>query len=113
MNKKKSTFLIIAIIAICFFIYIFMGNFNKGEYSQTYYDLNTVSNITLYNVKESDSKEILDECGKILLDIDNTMSKTRDYSDVTKINQNAGKGYVNISDKTFEVIKTALHFSDI
>ena len=87
MNKKKSTFLIIAIIAICFFIYIFRGNFNKGDYSQTYYDLNTVSNITLYNVKESDSKEILDECGKILLDIDNTMSKTRDYSDVTKINQ--------------------------
>ena len=113
MNKKKSTFLIIAIIAICFFIYIFRGNFNKGDYSQTYYDLNTVSNITLYNVKESDSKEILDECGKILLNIDNTMSKTRDYSDVTKINQNAGKGYVNISDKTFEVIKTALHFSDI
>ena len=113
MNKKKSTFLIIAIIAICFFIYIFRGNFNKGDYSQTYYDLNTVSNITLYNVKESDSKEILDECGKILLDIDNTMSKTRDYSDVTKINQNAGKGYINISDKTFEVIKTALHFSDI
>ena len=61
MNKKKSTFLIIAIIAICFFIYIFRGNFNKGDYSQTYYDLNTVSNITLYNVKESDSKEILDE----------------------------------------------------
>ena len=56
MNKKKSTFLIIAIIAICFFIYIFRGNFNKGDYSQTYYDLNTVSNITLYNVKESDSK---------------------------------------------------------
>ena len=43
MNKKKSTFLIIAIIAICFFIYIFMGNFNKGDYSQTYYDLNTVA----------------------------------------------------------------------
>ena len=104
MNKKKSTFLIIAIIAICFFIYIFRGNFNKGDYSQTYYDLNTVSNITLYNVKESDSKEILDECGKILLDIDNTMSKTRDYSDVTKINQNAGKGYA--ADQIVKYLKS-------
>ena len=41
MNKKKSILLIIAVIAICFFIYLFKGNFNKGDYSQTYYDLNT------------------------------------------------------------------------
>ena len=54
MNKKKSILLIIAVIAICFFIYLFKGNFNKGDYSQTYYDLNTVSEITLYNVNESD-----------------------------------------------------------
>ena len=47
MNKKKSILLIIAVIAICFFIYLFKGNFNKGDYSQTYYDLNTVSEITL------------------------------------------------------------------
>ena len=88
MNKKKSILLIIAVIAICFFIYLFKGNFNKGDYSQTYYDLNTVSEITLYNVKESDSKEILKKCGDILLNIDNTMSKTREASDVYKINQN-------------------------
>ena len=103
MNKKKSILLIIAVIAICFFIYLFKGNFNKGDYSQTYYDLNTVSEITLYNVKESDSKEILKKCGDILLNIDNTMSKTREASDVYKINQNAGEKYVKISDDTFEV----------
>ncbi|WP_455543170.1 FAD:protein FMN transferase [Intestinibacter sp.] len=113
MNKKKSTFLIIAIIAICFFIYIFKGNFNKGDYSQTYYDLNTVSQITLYNVKKSDSEKILKECGNILLNIDNTMSKTREYSEVSQINQKAGEEYIKVSDETFKVIKTAIHFSDI
>ena len=113
MNKKKSTFLIIALIAICFFIYIFRGNFNKGDYSQTYYDLNTVSEITLHNVKESDSEKILKECGDILLNIDNTMSKTRNNSDVSKINENAGEEYVKISNDTFEVIKKAISFSDI
>ncbi len=113
MNKKKSILLIIAVIAICFFIYLFKGNFNKGDYSQTYYDLNTVSEITLYNVKESDSKEILKKCGDILLNIDNTMSKTREASDVYKINQNAGEKYVKISDDTFEVIQNAIHFSNI
>ena len=113
MNKKKSILLIIAVIAICFFIYLFKGNFNKGDYSQTYYDLNTVSEITLYNVKESDSKEILKKCGDILLNIDNTMSKTREASDVYKINQNAGEKYVKISDDTFEVIQKAIHFSNI
>lgn len=113
MNKKKSTFLIISFLAVCFFIYIFRGNFNKGDYSQTYYDLNTVSNITLYNVKESDSKEILDECGQILLNIDNKMSKTRDYSEVSEINQNAGKKYVRVSNETFEVIKKSIYFSNL
>lgn len=113
MNKKKSTLLIIAVIAICFFIYIFKGNFNKGDYSQTYYDLNTVSEITLYNIKESDSKEILKKCGDILLNIDNTMSKTREYSDVSKINEKAGEEYVKISDDTFEVIQKAIYFSNI
>ena len=113
MNKKKSTFLIVAIIVICFFIYVFRGNFNKGDYSQTYYDLGTVSEITLYNIKESEANDILKKCGDILLSIDNTMGKTREYSEVSKINENAGKEYVKVSDETFYVIKNALHFSDI
>lgn len=113
MNKRKSTFFIVLIITICFFIYILRGNFNKGDYEQTYYELNTISNITLYNVTKSESEEILDGCGKILLNIDNTMSKTRDYSEVSEINKNAGKKYVQVSDDTFEVIKKALYFSKI
>lgn len=113
MNKKKSAFLMTAIIVVCFFIYMFRGNFNKGDYSQTYYDLGTVSEITLYNVNESDSNEILKECGDILLNIDNTMGKTRQYSEVSEINKNAGKDYVKVSDETFSVIKSAINFSDI
>ena len=113
MNRKKSTFLIVAIIVICFFIYVFRGNFNKGDYSQTYYDLGTVSEITLYNVKESEANDILKKCGDILLNIDNTMGKTREYSEVSEINKKAGKEYVKVSDETFYVIKNALNFSDI
>lgn len=41
------------------------------------------------------------------------MSKTREASDVYKINQNAGEKYVKISDDTFEVIQKAIHFSNI
>lgn len=113
MNRKKSTFLIVAIIVICFFIYVFRGNFNKGDYSQTYYDLGTVSEITLYNVKESDADDILKKCGDILLNIDNTMGKTREYSEISEVNKKAGKEYVKVSDETFYVIKNALNFSDI
>ena len=113
MNKKKSASLIVTIIVICFFIYIFRGNFNKGDYSQTYYDLGTVSEITLYNVKESDSNEILKKCGDILLNIDNTMGKTRQYSEISEINKKAGKEYVKVSDETFYVIKNAINFSDM
>ncbi|MGM9532642.1 FAD:protein FMN transferase, partial [Intestinibacter sp.] len=113
MNRKKSTFLIVAIIVICFFIYVFRGNFNKGDYSQTYYDLGTVSEITLYNVKESEADDILKKCGDILLNIDNTMGKTREYSEISEVNKKAGKEYVKISDETFYVIKNALNFSDI
>lgn len=113
MNKKKSAFFIITIIVICFFVYIFRGNFNRGDFSQTYYDLGTVSEITLYNVKEDDANNILKKCGDILLNIDNTMGKTREYSEISKINEKAGEEYVEVSDETFSVIKKAIYFSNI
>lgn len=112
MNNKKYAFLTIVIIAICFFAYIMRNNFDKGDFSQTYYDLGTVSEISIFNVKKSDSEKILKECGDILLNIDNTMGKTRDYTEVSKINQASGKEFVKISEETFLVIKKALEMSE-
>ena len=113
MNKKKYAILIVAIVVICSFVYIMRNNFDKGDYSQTYYNLGTVSQITLFDVNKSDADEILKECGDILLDVDNTMSKNRQYSEISKINQNAGKEYTKVSEETFFVIENALNFSNI
>ncbi len=113
MNKKKYAILIVSIIVICVFVYIMRNNFDKGDFSQTYYNLNTVNEITLLDTNKSNSDEILKECGNILLNIDNTMSKTIEYSDISKINQNAGKKYTKVSEETFFVIQKAVNFSNI
>lgn len=113
MNRRKSMFLVSVIIVILFFAYLFRNNFNKEDISKTYYDLNTVSEITLYNVDKSKGDKILNECGKILLQIDNTMSKTRDGSDISNINKASGKEYIKVSDDTFSVIEEAIDISKL
>ena len=41
------------------------------------------------------------------------MSAFQSDSDISKINQNAGKGFVSIQEETFELIKKALTFSEL
>lgn len=111
MNRRKYIFLILIVAVIAFGIYILKGNFNEKSCSKTYYDLNTVSEITLFDVNEDKGEQILNKCGKILLNIDNTMSKTRENSDIYNINKSAGLDFVKISNDTLSVIEESIYIS--
>ncbi|MBC8631233.1 FAD:protein FMN transferase [[Eubacterium] tenue] len=113
MKSKKLTFYItIFIISIISIFFIFNKKVNK--FSKTMYYLGTVNEITIYtNSNEEKSNKILSKCEEIIKDIDNKMNPSTLSSDIYKINQNAGKKFTKVSNDTYKVIKTSIHFSDI
>lgn len=113
MNKKKLLAVLIIIIAIVSSFYLLITNKKEDKLSSTYYNLGTINEITLYNIKKDDGERILKECESILVDIDNKMSRQITNSEISQINNNAGVDYVKISEDTFNVIKEAINFSKI
>ncbi len=112
MNKKKLLLIVIAIIIICSYFFI-ISNKKEKSYSSTYYNLGTINEITLYNIKKNEGDRILKKCESILTDIDSKMSCQISTSEISKINKNAGRSYVKVSDNTYYVIKESINFSKI
>lgn len=113
MNRKKLISIFLGALLIISLIYSISINRNEESISNTYYNLGTINEITLYDVNKKTGEKILEECGSILMDIDNKMSNTIKSSDVSKINKNAGKAYTKVSKDTYYVIKKSIEFSNI
>ncbi|WP_455538637.1 FAD:protein FMN transferase [Terrisporobacter sp.] len=111
MNRKKFPVILIIVIIILSSIYILITNKKEDKISSTYYNLGTINEITLYDIKKDHGEQILKECEKILKDIDNKMSCQISNSEISKINNNAGINYVKVSDDTYKVINEAIDFS--
>ena len=111
MNKKKLLFTLLIIVFILFSLYIVNINKKEDTYSHTYYNLGTINEITLYNIKKKNGDALLEKCASILTDIDNKMSCQLTSSEISKINDMAGKDYVKVSEDTFYVIKESINFS--
>ena len=78
-----------------------MANKKEDKYSSTYYNLGTINEITFYNINKNEGDRILKNCESILTDIDNKMSCQISTSEISKINENAGIDYVQVSDDTY------------
>lgn len=79
--------------------------------SQNKYLLGTIVNITLYDNLE---QKIFDEIFAAIEKIEKEMTINNALnSEVIQINKHAGIDYVQVSDQTFEVIKTGLAYSKL
>lgn len=79
----------------------------KEPLTKTGFYFDTVVQISLYDHKED---SLIDECFSYCKMFENTVSKTIDTSDISKINQAEGKP-VEVSDDTIALLKEAIHFS--
>ena len=111
MNRKKNLFMSIFFLAFIGFLLLKSSN-SESKYNKSYFYLGTVNEITLFNIKKSQSEQILSKCDEILRDIENKMSDTIVSSDVSKINSNAGS-FVKVSSDTFFVIEEAIKYSNL
>ena len=83
----------------------------KTELSKTEFVIGTVCNITLYNQAEADG--VYRDIFSRLREIENRMSVNIPDSDVSRINDAAGKEPVQVHEDVFEVIERAVYFAGI
>lgn len=112
MKRKKTLLISTAIVFVITFL-LYNSSKTKNKYSREYYYLGTINEVTILGINKSKSEKLLNHCDEILKDIENKMSDTIPGSDVSKINNNAGSNFVNVSDDTFFVIKEAIRYSNL
>lgn len=63
--------------------------------------------------KEIDCESILDKSISIMKEFENKLSLFKETSEVSKINENAGKDFVYVSKNTFDIIDKSIYFSKL
>ncbi|CDI49098.1 FAD:protein FMN transferase [Clostridium tetani] len=106
MKKKSLIYLVI------FSLIFMLVGCNKEEKVTTKenYLLDTLIQLKVYG---KNSEKATNEAMDAISDIDDIMSPTKPTSDVTKINNSAGKDFVKINENTLEVIKTSIKYSKL
>ena len=72
--------------------------------------LDTPCKVTIY---DNVSNDVLDKAFDKLREIDKKMNAANEDSEISAINNQAGKGYVKVSDNTFYVIKEGIKYGDL
>lgn len=112
MKKKHILFLIIIMISIIFATSCFFA-FKRGNYSKTYYSLDTMNEVSLIDIKEKDAKKTFIEIEKILTTINVNMSMQSSSGELSSINKKASIKTVKLSNDMYNVLKKAIYYSNI
>lgn len=78
--------------------------------SRNFFSLGTVNTIKIYNC---DDKELLERAVTRVNEIDDLMSAFKVDSDVSILNRNSGKGFIDIHPDTFKVLNRSIEFSQM
>lgn len=109
MNKKGISAILLAFLFTFFLTGCLQSS--SGEYKKEFFALNTIIDFTVYGDKRAE--KALEKALARVNEIENRMSTTIPESDVSRINQNAGKQPVKVHDDTFFVIKKALEYAKL
>jgi FAD:protein FMN transferase len=111
MSKRSSVILLAAMIAAAVIFIIPRFSVPPPEISETRLYMGTYVEITVLGKDQSKLKEAMEAGFLEIAKVEKMMSPYREDSDITRINNNAGKGPVKISPEIFEVIKRAMRIS--
>lgn len=105
-NKKISG---LFILLCCVISVTLSGCTDKEAVSKTDFYFDTVVTITLYG---NQNVKYIDECFSICEKYENLLSRTKENSEISLINDNRNT-YVNVSDDTIEIINKGLYYSEL
>ncbi|MDP4178672.1 MAG: FAD:protein FMN transferase [Bacillota bacterium] len=86
------------------------GRFENDLITRNFYVLGTVVQLKVFGKK---AEKAVDEVINRLNDIDDKMSVFKNFSEISIINDNAGKSMISVSDDTYKVIKSAVKYSKL
>lgn len=101
--------LLIIIVLILTLIFV-TSNRNPITTERSFYALGTIIYLKAFG---SNGEKAIEEAMERLIDIDNKMSAFKDYSEISKINMNAGKLPQIVSRDTYSVIEKAVKYSEL
>ncbi|SDL86823.1 FAD:protein FMN transferase [Halarsenatibacter silvermanii] len=81
------------------------------EYEDTGIYLDTVNTIRVYAASEEEGKTAVDQVFERLQEIDRKLSIYDEDSEISAVNQQAGKESVEVSRKTYEILEDSIHYA--
>lgn len=106
MLKVRSIFLFLVSI----FLMLGCSSYKKIEQEQFIYG--TTIKAVIYD-NSGKGQELIDNCFKIMEERDKKLNSRSKEGEFYKINSNAGKGFVTLSDEAIQLIKRNFNMSDI
>ncbi|HEX2926673.1 MAG TPA: FAD:protein FMN transferase [Ruminiclostridium sp.] len=82
----------------------------KSYLEKSFYALGTLNNIKIFDCSDS---ELMDYAIGRVMEIDDLMSAYKSGSDISKLNRNAGKGFVQIHQDTYNLLERSIKFSKL
>lgn len=113
--KKRISMLLCILTIIALIIPQTACSEKPNTYSKEGYYLDTICQITIYDMKdmsEENAGKAIDKAYKTCADYEALLSKTREGSDIYKINH-ANGAPVECSDQTIELLKIALNYCEL
>jgi thiamine biosynthesis lipoprotein len=111
MKRSKGT---IAFLVCCLMVLLLSGCttgrlVQKSDYT---YLLGTIVKVTIYTT-EKEAEEHFVNMFQLVSDLENLFSKNIDTSDVSKINEMAGKGRIQVDPLTIDLLKRGMDYSEM
>lgn len=101
------------LLMLCMSVLLIFSGCSKQEeplVDKTLFMMDTVIQLKAYGDK---ANEAIDAAAKRLEEIEQMASTTIDTSDISKINQTAGRDHVNVHPEIMKMIKTAVKYSEL
>lgn len=77
---------------------------------KNFYALGTLNNIKIFN---SNDRDLMELAVRRVLEIDDLMSAFKAESDISRLNRNAGEGFIQIHADTYKLLKRSIEFSKL
>lgn len=109
----ENSLIIMSVIMVILLILIFaFGNSKKSYILREFYCLGTLNQLKVYG-NEKKANRAIEESIKRIYEIDDKMSVFKEYSEISKINKNAGNHSQIVSKDTYYVIQEAVKYCSL
>ncbi|MCB2294444.1 FAD:protein FMN transferase [Clostridium algoriphilum] len=110
ITMENALFVISLLIGIVLIIIFVTENSKQSSVVEEFYSLGTYNQLKVHG---KNANKAVEQSIKKIREIDNKMSVFKEFSEISKINKNAGKDPQTVSKDTFYVIKKAIEYCSI